>query len=180
MPLNIELPALKRLGLTLSQLGTFVLTAFGGFYTRIAPPQDSLRFWPGFVSLVAGIIFIFVTNVRQKVLSVILGFSLVAAVGFPVLYYAAYQNLTAAYAQSQVICGTVYTVKGAEYASKSPGITKAELINAFAGQTAEIWTERSINKARLTLGLLYSLAAASLAFAISTALQKAKPRRKSS
>src|ERR1039458_1049298 len=166
---------MKRVILTLSQFGTILLTAFGGFYTRIAPPQDSLRFWPGYASLVAGVAFILIANVKDKFRSIILWISIILAIACPVLYYVKYQTLTAAYGQSQVICATVYTAKGADYTSKNPGKTREEFIKDFAGQTAEIWTEDSINGARVVLGLSYSAAVAFLAFAVLTGLQKAKP-----
>lgn len=166
---------MKRFILTLSQFGTLLLTAFGGFYSRIAPPEDSLKFWPGYASLVAGIAFILIANVKDKVRSVILWISFVPAIACPALYYVKYQGLVAAYGESPVICGTVYTAKGADYTSKNPGKTREELIKDFAGQTAEIWTEDSINRARLVLGLSYSAAVAFLAFAVLTGLQNAKP-----
>jgi hypothetical protein len=166
---------MKRFFLGLSQFGAFTLTAFGGFYTRIAPPQDTLKFWPGYASLVAGIVFLVVANLSKKVRSVIFWISAVLAVIFPISYYVHYQNRTATYGQDRVICGTVYTVKGSEYSARNPGITREELIKDFAGQTAEIWTEDSINKAGVTLGLLYALAVALLGFTVAIKLQDKKP-----
>jgi hypothetical protein len=160
--------------LTLGQFTTFVMTACGGFYTRIAPPQDDLRFWPGYASLVAGIVFIIIANTKHKARAVILWISVLFALAFPALYYVKYQALTTAYGGSQVICGTVYTSKGADYTSKNPGKTKEEIIKDFAGQTAEIWTEDSINRARLVLGLSYSVAVAFFSFAVLTGLEQAK------
>lgn len=166
---------MRNVFLSLSQFATFVMTAFGGFYTRIAPPQDSLRFWPGYASLVAGIVFIIITNIKHdKARFVILWISVLLALAFPTLYYMKYQSLTAAYGGSQVICGTVYTAKGADYTSKHPEKTKEEIIKDFAGQTAEIWTEDSISAARLILGLSYSVAVAFLSFAALTGLEQAK------
>jgi hypothetical protein len=43
---------MKRFFLTIGQVGTFGLSAFGGFYERIAPPEDNLKFWTGLASLV--------------------------------------------------------------------------------------------------------------------------------
>ncbi|MGB7283341.1 MAG: hypothetical protein WBE13_13845 [Candidatus Acidiferrum sp.] len=166
---------MKRFILTLSQFGSLLLTAFGGFYSRIAPPEDSLKFWPGYASLVTGVAFILIANVKNNVRSVILWISIVPAIVCPALYYVKYQSLTATYSESQVICGTVYTAKGVDYTSKNPGKTREELIRDFAGQTAEIWTEDSISRARVVLGLSYSAAIASLAFAVLTGLQNAKP-----
>jgi len=165
---------MKRFILTLSQFGTLLLTAFGGFYTRVAPPQDNLRFWPSYASLVAGIAFILVANVNNKVRSIILWVSVVPAIVCPAIYFMKYQALTATYGQSRVICGTMLTPKGADYTSKNPGISKEDLVKDFAGQTAEIWTEDSINRAQVVLGLAYSAAVASLGFAVLTGLQRAK------
>jgi len=165
---------MKRFLLTASQFGTFVLTAFGGFYTRIAPPQDSLKFWPGYASLIAGLAFILIANIKDKVRPAILWISIIPALACPAFYYVKYQRLTAAYGESQVICGTAYTPKGSDYTSKNQGKTKEELIQDFAGQTAEIWTEDSINEAKVVLGLSYSSAVGFLAFAALSGLQQAK------
>jgi hypothetical protein len=166
---------MKRFILNLSQIGTFLLTAFGGFYTRIAPPQDSLRFWPGYACLVSGIACIVVTSIKERSRLVILCISILPALVFPAIYYTRYQALTAAYGGSQVICGTVLTVKGADYASKNPDKTREEIIRDFAGEVGEIWTQDSINRASLVLGLTYSAAVGFLAFAVLTGLQQAKP-----
>ena len=123
----------------------------------------------------AGLAWILVANIKDRVRSTIFWISLFPAIACPLLYYVKYQSLTAEYGDSRVICGTVYTTKGADYASNNPEKTKEELIEDFAGQTAAIWTEDSINKARVVLGLFYSVAVAFLAFAALIKLQNAKP-----
>lgn len=167
-------PKWKRRFLSAGQFGSVPLTIGGYFYLRIAPPQDALKFWPGYASLVAILAFILVRNAKQRVRSVILWISIAVAMVLPACYYVEYQRLTADYGQSRMICGTVYTIKGADYVSRNPGKTREELIEDFAGKTAEIWTENSLTAARVTLGLLYLVAVASLAFALLTGLEEVK------
>ncbi|MGH9931671.1 MAG: hypothetical protein ACREA9_20905, partial [Pyrinomonadaceae bacterium] len=92
----------------------------------------------------------------------------------PVFYYWRYQNLTEQYSSSRVICGTEFTRRAAEYESSRPGISKERLILDFGGKTTDIWTEASINRARLTLGLSYSAGFGFLALAILSVLQESK------
>ncbi len=140
-------------------------------------PQDDLRFWPGYASLIAGIVFILIANVGDKARSVILWISFIPAIGCPVLYFAEYQARTAPYGDSRVICGMVYTAKGADYASKNPGKSNEDLIRDFAGRTGEIWTDDSINQSRLLLGLSYSAAIGFFGFAALAGLERVKPPR---
>ena len=173
---------MKRFIFLLGQVGTLLLSGFGGFYNRIAPPQDRLRFWPGYASIVAGIVFIIVMiAVRsKKARFVILWISIVPTVVCPAIYYNEYLNRTSPYGSARVTCGTVYTSKGSDYSSKHPEETREEIIKDFAGQTAEIWTEESINRSELILGLSYSAALGFLAFSVLTAFQQAKLLKSSS
>jgi hypothetical protein len=169
-----EWVGLKRKLLTVSQFGAFLLTAFGGFYSNIAPPDDDLRFWPSYASLVAGLAFVACKGLSKTTRRLIMGFAIAFAALFPVYYFAEYQQLTAKYVTSKVICGTQYTTRGAEYVAKYPDISKEDLVFAFGGKVKDIWTENSINRARLVLGLIYSGGFAFLALALLTGLQESK------
>jgi len=172
---------MKRFFLTIGQVGTFVLSAFGGFYERIAPPQDNLKFWTGLASLVAGLVFIVITIAvhSDKARSIILWISIVPAIAGPISYYEQYLKRTSRYGSSEVITGAVYTSKGSDYTSKHPEKTKEQIVGDFAGQTAEIWTEDSINASRLVLGSFYISAVGFLAFTVLTAFERAKRPRPS-
>lgn len=165
---------MKRGLLTLTQIGAVFLTGFGDFYTRIAPPQDDLRFWSGLASIAAAVVFIIIAAVKDKVPIAILVISAVLTICCPLLYYVNYQALTVPYGRAQLICGTVYTPKGADYVSKNPGETREEIVRDFVGQTGEIWTENSINRSRMILGLSYLAGVASLAFTALVWIERAK------
>lgn len=104
--------------------------------------------------------------------SAILWVSIILFLVCTVFYYMKLQALTVPYGDARVIRGTVYTPKGADYTSKNPGKTTEEIIEDFAGQTEEIWTEGSINSTRLVLGLSYSAAVAFLELAVLACLRK--------
>ncbi len=105
---------------------------------------------------------------------IIVCFAIVFAALLPVYYFAKYQDLTAKYVSSKVICGTQYKPRGAEYVAKRPDISKEDLVFAFGGKVKDIWTENSIKRARLLLGLIYSSGFAFLALALLTGLQESK------
>lgn len=169
-----EWSVLKRRLLTLSQFGSFLLTAFGGFYSAIAPPDDDLRFWPSYASILAGFIFLIYSGFGRVIRRRIMWIAIICAAVLPLYYFAKYQQLTAKYSISRVICGTQYTARGADYAARHPDISKEDLIFDFRGKVKDIWTEDSIARARLVLGVIYSCGFASLALALLTGLQDSK------
>ena len=165
--------ALKRRLVIVSQVGAFLLTAFGGFYSNIAPPDDHLRFFPSYASLVAGLIFL-VSKRFGRATKTIMWFAIVFAIILPLYYFSEYQELTATYNSSRRICGTQYTTRGAAYVSKHPNIGKDDLLFAFGGKVEDIWTENSINRARMILGVIYSAGFGFLALALLAGLQETK------
>jgi hypothetical protein len=165
---------MKRLALTITQFVTLLGSLFGGFYTKIAPPDDSLKFWPSYASLLAGLVFIVYVNLGRKPRTLIVSIAIALAAILPIFYYSRYQSLTENYSSSRVICGTEPTTRAAEYISSHPGISKEKLIFDFGGKTTDIWTEGSINRARLTLGLSYSAGFGFLALVILSTLQRSK------
>ena len=92
----------------------------------------------------------------------------------PVYYLSKYQELTVKYQSVMFICGTQYTIQGAAYVNKHPNISKRDLVFDFAGKITDIWTEDSINRDRLLLGVIYSVAVGFLALALLTGLQETK------
>ena len=150
------------------------MTAFGGFYSNIAPPDDDLRFWPSYASLVAGLVFLVCKRFGKRTTRKIMWFAIVLAPFFPIYYFSEYLDLTAKYVTSRVICGTQYTTRGAEYVSKHPEIGKDDLVFAFGGKTTDIWTDDSISRARLILGIIYSASFGFLALALLTGLEESK------
>src|SRR6185503_2772757 len=111
---------------------------------------------------------------QPRVQKLIIGISIALAVIGPIFYVWRYQDLTAKYASSRVICGTELTQRASEYKSQNPGISNGQLIFDFGGVTTDVWTESSINRARLTLGLSYSASLGFLALATIIILQKSK------
>jgi hypothetical protein len=167
---------MKRTALTFVQFGAWGMTLFGGFYSNIAPPDDSLKFWPSYASMLAGLLFIVYRTLSKNVRRRVVAIAIVFAILLPIFYYWRYQNLTEKYSSLRVICGTDPTNRAAEYLSSHPGISKERLIFDFSGKTTDIWTEASINRARLTLGLSYSGGFGFLALAILSVLQESKKR----
>lgn len=170
---------MRRLFITCTQFGSLLLTSFGGFYTRIAPPDDRIKFWTGLASLFGGLLFLGVTNLPPRYLSgkyrvIVMWTAIIAAAAFPILYISNYDALTERYNEKRVVCGTVYTTKGMQQTSAFPEKTREELIKDFAGQIEEIWTKESINHSRLVLGLSYSTAVGFLAFSALLGLQHLK------
>ncbi len=100
--------------------------------------------------------------------------AIVFAAIVPVYYFVEYQDLVAKYLQHKLICGTQYKPRGADYVAQHPNISKKDLVFAFGGEVSDIWTENSINRAHLNLGVIYSGGFAFLALALLTALQEPK------
>lgn len=163
---------MKQWVATVGQVGAVLLTAFGGFYSNIAPPDDDLKFWPSYASLVAGLIFVACRRLGDKATLALLWLAIPPAIALPVYYYSQYQNLVVKYSTSKVICGTEYTTQGAKKAAETS--TKEDLVFAFQGKVKDIWTEASVNRAHLRLGLVYSSGFAFLALALLTGLHATK------
>ena len=100
--------------------------------------------------------------------------AIVFAALIPIYYFSKYQDLTVTYQSATLICGTQYTIQGAAYARKHPNIPKKDLVFDFGGKVADIWTEDSINRAHLLLGVIYSAGVGFLALALLTGLQESK------
>ena len=158
---------------TTLQVGLWFLTFFGGFYSGIAPPDNSLKFWPSHGSLLALLGFIIYMHVGSRLQKSIIGIAIALALIGPIFYVWRYQDLTVTYASSRVICGTELTPRASEYKSQM-GISNAQLLFDFAGVTTDVWTESSITRARLILGLSYSAGLSFLALASLIMFQMSK------
>lgn len=165
---------MNRTTVTTLQVGMWLFTFFGGFYSGIAPPDGSLKLWPSFASILAVLGFFAYMNVGPRVRTLIIGIAIALALIAPIFYVWRYQSLTVKYAGSRVICGTELTKRGSEYKSQHPGISNEQLIFDFIGETTDVWTESSINRARLTLGISYSGGFGFLALASLIMLQMSK------
>jgi hypothetical protein len=160
--------------LLVSQIGSGVLTLFGGFYSRIRPPDDDLRFWPLYASLVAGLAFVIWINLGEKAGKVIMWLAIFLAALLPICYFSEYQTLTVKYNGSRLICGTEYTTQASEFLRINPGVSKEDLVKSAAGKISDVWTDDSIRHARLLLGLTYSTAAGWLMLALFSGLEELK------
>lgn len=165
--------ALRRKLLTVSQFVAFLPTALGGLYSKIAPPDDDLKFWPSYASLLAGLVFL-VCKRFGKPRRIIMWVAIAFAAIVPVYYFVEYRDLVVRYVERKLICGTQYKPRGADYVAQHPNISKKDLVFAFGGELTDIWTEDSINRAHLRLGVIYSGGLAFLALALLTALQEPK------
>src|SRR6266852_5748340 len=87
--------SLKKKILTVSQFGGWILTLCGGFFSKIAPPDDSLSFWPSYASLLAGLVFVVYRNLGLAARKRIVWFAVGLAAVLPVYYLSKYQALTA-------------------------------------------------------------------------------------
>jgi hypothetical protein len=151
-----------------------LLTLFGGFYSHIAPPDDDLKFWPSYGSLLASLTFLVCNSFGKTTRRIVFGVSVFFAVLLPVYYFAKYQDLIGEFGGSKVICGTEYTARGREFSVRHPDISKDDLLFHFAGKAKDVWTEESVNGVRLLLGLIYSGGLAFLALTLLTGLQESK------
>jgi hypothetical protein len=169
-----QFESVKDLLATLCQFGAILLTAFGGFYRNIAPPDDQLKFWPSYGSLLAGLVFLVCIKLGQTTRRVAFLIAVIFAAILPAWYFVEYQNDVRTYATTKKICGTHYTERGGQFAAAHGDISKDALLFAFGGKAEDIWTEESINIVRLRLGFIYSYGLAFFALALLTALQESK------
>jgi hypothetical protein len=119
-----------------------------------------LRLAQFIIAVLVGLLFILKRKWNKK--SQVKWWSVIsaAALVLSVACFTGYQYLlyswTCNYNQQSVVIGTDYTPQGAYYVKQNPqGITCDELVADFAGKVEDIWTKRSINRARLILAGTY-------------------------
>lgn len=154
---------MKKTLLGLSQFAIFFMGLFGGFLTRIAPPEDAARFWTGFATLLVGFIFLLIkiesrsldSPARISRFSRVVFVALGTAVVSFVTYQWFYQTRTVPYAGRVSVIGSQLTTYG-EQVKQAKRLSNGELLESNAGNPQGIWTEESIVGSRMLLGCLYA------------------------
>lgn len=161
------------------QISITVLSLFGGFPKKIAPPDRRRWLWTGLASLIAAIGFFAVKlsnaggwtpetrTAMVRAAYVLLG--LLAVLCFA--YVWALRTRTAEYAKTFVIVGSKLTLPGEAYKEKNPNATQAQLLLEFGGKTEAIWTPQSVARARFILLVEYALVIALLALSFNLGIE---------
>jgi len=165
----------------ISQVGIGFLALFAGFPQKIAPPEGSSRLWTGFASVIAGGAFVTVkvlSNISASPGSVkfwgtVALCSILISIVLCFSYISARQTYTVEYAGGPRIAGTEreYTADAQAYLKARTSLTRAQVLFDFAGNTEQVWTPKSLKRARLILGGLYSLFVGCLAFGLYLAVE---------
>jgi outer membrane protein OmpA-like peptidoglycan-associated protein len=161
------------------QLGVSVLSLFGGFPKKIAPPERAAIIWTGAASLLATIAILAVkifglmsAGSSSKMLWLILALCSLAASALSCFFYvSSRQARTADYAGTSRIIGTEYTDKAKNHLKSSANLSDEQLLFDFGGRAAEVWTDASLKRSRRILAIEYALFIACLAFGLNLALE---------
>jgi outer membrane protein OmpA-like peptidoglycan-associated protein len=161
------------------QLGVSVLSLFGGFPKKVAPPERAAIVWTGAASLLATIAILAVkifglmsSSSSSKILWSILALcSLAASALSCFLYVSSRQTRTADYAGTSRIIGTEYTDKAKNHLKTNGNLSDEQLLFDFGGNAAEVWTDSSLKHSRRVLGIEYALFIACLAFGLNLAME---------
>jgi outer membrane protein OmpA-like peptidoglycan-associated protein len=161
------------------QLGIGVLSIFGGFPKKIAPPERAVIVWTGAASLLATLAILAVkifglmsSSSSSKILWSILALcSLAASAVSCFLYVSSRQTLTADYAGTSRIVGTEYTDEAKKHLESNANLSNEDLLYHFGGKAAKAWTDRSLKRSRRILAIEYALFIACLAFGLNLALE---------
>lgn len=157
----------------IAQAGIFFMGLFGGFFPRIAPPEDIAKFWTGLATVVAGTIYLLVVlgarsrgsppKARYWYLR-----SFVSLLGVFLLlgYFWVYSSRTVAYGGERKIAGTLLTPHAQKHLQGNPDLSSEELLLHYAGKTEDVWTADSLQESRLLLGGMYTLGIGALAFGL--------------
>ena len=162
-----------------SQAGIALLSLFGGFPKKVAPPERAAWRWTGLASIIAGCAFLSVkllahmstNHVAARVWGVIAIFSILVCIGLCFSYVMSLQGLTVDYNGEPRIAGTVYTDAAKDYLTKNKDSTREQTLFDFAGVTGNVWTADSLARSRLILGAKYSLMIALLAFGLNLGIE---------
>jgi peptidoglycan-associated lipoprotein len=152
--------------------GLCVATAFGGFVSRIAPPEGLTKFWVPFASVIAGLAFLSVkliahTSGKPTSLWTVVEFIfIVLTIGLFIVYYSVFQALTFEYTGQTRIAGIKHTAHATNYFANHQTLDRAQLLGDYAGNIENVWTPGSLICSRLLLGATYCLFVACLAFTL--------------
>jgi len=163
-----------------AEVVAFLFASFGGFLKGIAPPEDAAKgFSVGIASMLALCLLLLIsTQAKTKASAKIRGFwargaaalTLTAAAA-ALIYAHNLHSLSFAYPpdnpDSEYIAGTEYTPEAQSLAAREH-LDAAELVAQFGGLPDRhlVWSESSIEKARIILLVNYLLLVLSLAGAI--------------
>jgi hypothetical protein len=160
---------------------TFLFAMFGGFLTTIAPPEETeAKFAVGLSSFSALIVLLFIAvfvkkwqqKKYQKIWLGVATFAFILAITSAFFYRSYLNQLTFPYppenTKAEWVRGTELTPLAKEYQASLPAITPAELVANFGGMGNRelVWTQDSINRAKLILLVNYTLLVTSLALTV--------------
>jgi hypothetical protein len=164
----------------------FLMAAFGGFLTNIAPPEETgIKLVLGLASLACLIFFLFISAVAKD-----LGkrwWLIIAAVTAVVFIVGAvaYQQEVNGYTFTWEATGVRYVDGGEHYTADAQthagNVGPQEFVQHYGGMAEgvdsryKVWTSDSIAHARLTLTLLYLLTVLSAAIAVFALTEGALP-----
>ena len=147
----------------LSEFGFGILGLFGGFLTKIAPPERSAWIWSGLASVIASVGFLSVKLLvpihasaeSVHVWTIVAVASCGLGVVFAFLHILIRQVRTIDYGGRETIIGTAYTQRALDYQAKEHVDTPEGTLGGFVGNTQEVWGD--VPKSRRLLGISYAL-----------------------
>jgi outer membrane protein OmpA-like peptidoglycan-associated protein len=160
---------------TIGEAGVAVVSLFGGFLRRIAPPEGGhAKGWTFFASLLAGLAFLSVKLLAKLPAALPLAASIVGAILILLLgvvlswvYWESFNEKTIVYGPpNRVIVGNDYTPEARGFLAEHQGWPRGEVLAAFQGRVGDVWTAESLRRARRTLALEYAIAVGCLAFGL--------------
>jgi hypothetical protein len=154
-----------------------LFAAFGGFLGGIAPPQDAdAKYAVGISSFLALIILLWIAAVSKTSLSrwwttlalVLLVIAAIAAYGYKRDYDALAFEYPPGKRTVEHIAGMDLTPRAAEKMREDPTLSNSQLLTKFGGlpSVGKVWTENSIERARMRLTVGYVVLVLSLAGAV--------------
>lgn len=165
------------------QAVVLVSTSFGGFLTKIAPPQGA-KTWTGFATVIAALSFLAVkvfAHISPHSPAVLWGgVALVFVAGSIVICFVYIRTLFAMtveypFVGMRTIVGTEYTDQAKRFRdeehSKGRDLTRAQMLMDAGGKVDRVWTDDSLSKARTALAARYSFFVGCLAFGLYLAIE---------
>lgn len=161
------------------QASVGILSLFGGFLKKVAPPDRQAWLWTGSASFTAAIVFLVVKLLSSagwsyntftlfvRVEYVLFGACLILLFA----YIWTFRARTIRFANTLRIAGKELTPAAKTYLNDHPNDNREQLINAFAGDADLIWTSDSLRKSRFALASEYAALIALLAFSINLGLE---------
>jgi hypothetical protein len=177
--------ATKYLKLSIQPV-SFLFTAFGGFLTKAAPPEDALSlFAVGLASFLSLLILLFLRTISKKILTgpyrtawlCFAGVFIIAASYYGFRYANTFEILTFEYPperpEARFTAGTDLLPTAKIFADR--GLTSAQIVAKFGGPryVQRVWTRESLERSRSRLRVEYVAFILSLAtgiFSLSEAL----------